>query len=191
MRLFPLALFAAAVLSAQQPVVVQNEWVKVIRAANIPSQLSRPHVHLVNRVMIHLDKGVLRIDNKETGVARDIPFRAGEVRWDPRVGLHTSENVGGSAIRIIEIELNDNPPRPRPAKLKKPHRRFQPDMENDQVRITRATLQPGEQPKETVFPTPVVAVRLSDGQSTWQPARGEAIKNDSPAPAEYVFVELK
>ena len=40
---------------------------------------------------------------RETGIARDIPFRAGDVRWDPRVGLHTSENTGGTAIRIIEL----------------------------------------------------------------------------------------
>lgn len=31
--------------------------------------------------MIHLDRGTLRIGKKEGGLAKDIPFRAGEVRF--------------------------------------------------------------------------------------------------------------
>lgn len=160
-------------------------------AANIPGQLSRPHVHLINRVMIHLDRGTMRIDNKETGVARNIPFRAGEVRWDPRVGLHTSENTGGTAIRIVEIELKDNPPRPGQLQLPKPESRFQTEMENAQVRILRSKLQPGEQPGETVFIMPVVAVRLSDGETTWLPPKSIAMKNELDHATEWIFVELK
>lgn len=193
MRHFPYALpLLAAVCLAQNPVAVENGWVRVVRAANIPSQLSRPHVHLMNRVMIHLDRGTLRIDNKETGIARDIPFRAGEVRWDPRVGLHTSENTGGTAIRIVEIELNDNPPRdaksPPAANLPPPAARYRAEMENAQVRILRATLQPREQPS---FVTPIVAVRLSDGETLFRPAHGAAVNNDLDRPSEWIFVELK
>ncbi len=188
-----LPLLAAFACPAQNPVVIQNDWVRVVRAANIPSQLSRPHVHLINRVMIHLDKGTLRIDNKETGVARDIPFRAGEVRWDPRVGLHTSENTGGTAIRIVEIELNDTPPRatPHPRKLAPPAARFRVDMENSQVRILRATLAPDERPGGAGFDTPVVAVRLSDGETLWREPGSAMVGNDTAKPAEWVFVELK
>ncbi|MFN0102256.1 MAG: hypothetical protein ACKV2U_09210 [Bryobacteraceae bacterium] len=180
---------------AQNPVVIENGWVRVVRAANIPGQLSRPHVHLINRVMIHLDRGTLRIDNKETGVAKDIPFRAGEVRWDPRVGLHTSENIGGTAIRIVEIELNDNPPRDATSKanvkLGAPAARFKTDMENAQVRILRTTLQPKEQPRDTNFATPVVAVRLSDGETSWRPANAPAVANELDQASEWIFVELK
>ena len=131
---------AAMACLAQAPVPINNEWVRVVRAANVPGQLSRPHVHLINRVMIHLDKGTLRIDNKETGVARDIPFQAGQVRWDPRVGLHTSENTGGSAIRIVEIELADKHTRATQTPLAKPASRFEIDMENAQVRVLRTTI---------------------------------------------------
>jgi hypothetical protein len=189
------AAFAASLASAQLPVIVKNDWVRVVRAANVPSQLSRPHVHLINRVMIHLDRGVLRIDNKETGIARDIPFRAGEVRWDPRVGLHTSENTGGSPIRIIEIELNDNPPRaaganPR-AKLPAPPAAFGIDLENDQVRILRVTLQPGHTAHDHTFSGPSVATRLADGETVWRSDNNTPLGNSLDKPAEWVLVELK
>lgn len=192
-----LSLLLAAACCAQNPtsVLVQNDWVRIVRAANVPGQLSRPHVHLMNRVMIHLDRGVLRIENKETGVNRDIPFRAGEVRWDPRVGLHTSENTGKTAIRIIEVELNDTPPRPpgmeQGKPLPTPPGRFRVELENAQVRILRTVLQANEQPTDTVFATPVIAVRLRDGETVFREARGAAIGNDSGESGEWIFVELK
>ena len=189
MRVFAATLFLSLICTAQNPVVVENGWVRVVRAANIPGQLSRPHVHLINRVMIHLDRGTLRIDNKETGVARDIPFTAGQVRWDPRVGLHTSENVGGSAIRIVEIELNDNPPRTAPAKLNAPPSGYKLDMENGQVRILRATLQPHQ--KTAAFSTPIVAVRLSDGDTHFRPANGPSVENSADQTSDWIIVELK
>jgi len=190
MRFF-LWVIAAVACLAQAPVPINNEWVRVIRAANVPGQLSRPHVHLVNRVMIHLDKGTLRIDNKETGVARDIPFQAGEVRWDPRVGLHTSENVGGSAIRIVEIELKDKPTRATQAPLAKPGVRFQAVMENSQVRVLRTSLTPGEEVREAAFTTPVIAVRLKDGDTRWLATGEFAVKNDGEQAGDWVLVEVK
>ena len=190
MRYFLWAIVGLVCL-AQNPLVVENEWVRVVRAANIPGQLSRPHVHLINRVMIHLDRGTLRIDNKETGIAKDIPFRAGEVRWDPRVGLHTSENTGGTAIRIVEIELKDTPPRDIKLQLPKPDARFQPELENSQVRILRTTIQPRELAGETVFATPAVAVRLRDGETHWRPAGGLPIGNELDQATEWIFVQLK
>ncbi len=194
-RLAAAAVATASLASAQLPVIVKNDWVRVVRAANVPSQLSRPHVHLINRVMIHLDRGVLRIDNKETGIARDIPFRAGEVRWDPRVGLHTSENTGGSPIRIIEIELNDNPPRaagadPK-AKLPAPPAAFGIELENDQVRILRVTLPPGQSVQDPTFHGPSVATRLGDGETIWRGDNSSPLANSLDKPAEWILVELK
>lgn len=193
MRFIRQALPFLAILPAfaQNPVVIQNDWVRVVRAQNIPGQLSRPHVHLINRVMIHLDQGSLRLDNKETGIVKNVPFRAGQIRWDPRVGLHTSENSGGTPIRIVEIELNDKPPRDPAAKLlKNPPARFRTDIENAQVRILRTTLQPGES-AGVVFPTPVVAVRMIDGETQWLAPNAPAVTNSLPKQAEWVFVELK
>lgn len=189
-----IAALAAVSLPAQQPITIENAWVRVVKAANIPGRLSRPHVHTINRVMIHLDKGVLRIDNKETGIARDIPFTAGEVRWDPRVGVHTSENVGGTHIRIVEIELNDAPPRragfdPNPT-LPPAAARYAPVLENNQTRILRLRLAPGESARESSFPGPAVATRLGDGETVWL-AANEAIENKASEPAEWILVELK
>lgn len=184
-------LFAAACL-AQNPVVVENAWVRVVSAQNKPGQLSRPHVHKMNRIMIHLDPGTLRLDNKETGTARDVPFRAGQVRWDPRVGLHTSENVSGSPIHIIEIELNDAPPRPAAAvKLTPPPKAFHQELDNAQVRILRTTLAAHAKIPASLQQTPLVAVRLTDGQTLFRPAAGEPIENDAGASAEWIVVQLK
>lgn len=147
-------------LLAQNPLVFENDFVRVVKAANVPGQKSRPHVHLVNRVMVHLDKGALQIAYPD-GTARDIPFIAGQVRWDPKVGTHTSENIGGTAIKIVEIEMKNEPPRqtkpgraPKSAKV---------ELDNAQVRILRT---------QSLFrykaKTPIVAVRLSDGHTEWR-----------------------
>ena len=87
MRQVALSILLALPALAQNPLMLENGWVRVVMGATVPGQLSRPHVHKINRVMIHLDRGTQRIANLETKTSRDIPFTAGQVRWDPRVGL--------------------------------------------------------------------------------------------------------
>ncbi|MBM3787151.1 MAG: hypothetical protein FJW30_22570 [Acidobacteria bacterium] len=157
MRLFPLI---GAALLAQNPLVFENPQVRVVKAANLPGQKSRPHVHLVNRVMVHLDKGTLQIAYPD-GTARDIPFIAGQVRWDPKVGTHTSENTGGTAIKIVEVEMKNEPP--SAIKLSKAPKKAKVEMENSQVRVLRAESLHGFRTK-----APQVAIRLSDGHAEWR-----------------------
>jgi hypothetical protein len=186
-----------AVLSAQNPLAFENASVRVVKAANVPSQKSRPHVHLVNRVMVHLDRGELLIDNMETGPRR-IPFRAGEVRWDPKVGLHTSENTGGTAIRIVEIELKNTPQAgvARTGAEKKPFRisrgTSQKELENEQVRIWRVDLQGGGKLSANLL-HPGVLVDLSDGTTSWKES-GRWVLDHSGVPdprRQWILVEIK
>lgn len=172
---------------AQNPLMLENEWVRVVMGATVPGQLSRPHVHKINRVMIHLDRGAQRIANLETKTSRDIPFVAGQVRWDPRVGLHTSENIGGTAFKIVEVELNDNPPRPAPAKLGKAP--YKVELDNPQVRVLRATLKPGE--KSPAFATPILATRLPDGDTHFHAPGGAPVENTLAQASDWIIVELK
>ncbi|MBM3758139.1 MAG: hypothetical protein FJW38_29695 [Acidobacteria bacterium] len=185
---FLLSAFVACCAFAQNPLVFENKLVRVVKAANIPTQKSRPHVHLVNRVMVHLDKGTMQIVNMETG-PKDIPFTAGQVRWDPKVGLHTSENIGGTAFRIIEIEMKNEPPTltklarvPKSAKL---------DSENPQVRVLRVPVKARSASKEVSYGAPQVVVRLSDGHTEWREKGKQSYRNDSDAAVEFVIVEVK
>lgn len=179
------AVLLAVPVFAQNPLLLENGWVRVVMGATVPGQLSRPHVHKINRVMIHLDKGTQRIANLETKTSRDIPFVAGQVRWDPRVGLHTSENVGGTAFKIVEVELNDNPPRTGPAKLQPSG--YKIDMENEQVRVVRASLTAGERP---TFMQPVVAVHLPGGETQFREAHAP-MENKYAQTSDWIIVELK
>ena len=182
-----LLLLLALPALAQNPLMLENGWVRVVMGATVPGQLSRPHVHKINRVMIHLDRGTQRIANLETKTSRDIPFTAGQVRWDPRVGLHTSENIGGTAFKIVEVELNDNPPRQGPPPAKLPATRYKIDLENPQVRVLRATLKTHEQPK---FTQPFVAVHLPAGETQFR-AANQPIDNQFDQPSDWIVVELK
>jgi len=135
-------ILAALPLVAQRPIPVDNEWARVVVAENTPGQKSRLHKHDVNRVMIHLSPGTMRLAF-EGGPVNDVKFKAGDVRWDPKGGMHTSENIGGTKYQIVEVELKKaggahtwpelDPVRLSPAVYKK-------EFENDQVRVVRVRI---------------------------------------------------
>ncbi|MBM3766436.1 MAG: hypothetical protein FJW32_13690 [Acidobacteria bacterium] len=185
---FLLSAFVAYCVFGQNPLVFENKLVRVVKAANIPTQKSRPHVHLVNRVMVHLDKGTMQIVNMETG-PNDIPFTAGQVRWDPKVGLHTSENIGGTAFRIIEIEMKNEPP--TLTKLARVPKFAKLDSENPQVRVLRVPVKARSASEEVSYTAPQVVVRLSDGHTEWREKGKQSYRNDSDAAVEFVIVEVK
>lgn len=187
MRFLLVTILLALPALAQNPLILENGWARVVMGATVPGQLSRPHVHKINRVMIHLDRGAQRIANLESNTSRDIPFTAGQVRWDPRVGLHTSENIGGTAFKIVEVELNDNPPRKSPAPAKLPPTPHKIEIENAQVRVLRVVLQPRE---STIIRQPFLAVGLPSGQTHFNPGNA-AIENKSVQATEWIIVELK
>ena len=180
MRSIVVTVLLALPALAQNPLILENGWARVVMGATVPGQLSRPHVHKITRVMIHLDRGAQRIVNLESNTAKDIPFTAGQVRWDPRVGLHTSENTGGTAFKIVEVELNDNPPRkyPPPPKI---------EIENGQVRVLRVILQPRE---STRILSPFIAVGIPSGQTHFHEGK-TVIENKSVQTTEWIVVELK
>ena len=139
MRYFLTFLLTAAAFAQAPPVPIDNEWVKVIVAQNTPGQKSRLHKHDVNRVMVHLSPGTMRLAF-EGKTPKDVKFDAGTLRWDPSGGLHTSENVGGTTYKIVEVELKKpGSPVTWPAKdpLKVAPKTYKVEFENDQVRVVR------------------------------------------------------
>ena len=212
MRLTPI--FACLLpLAAQSPVLLNNDLVRVVKASNTPGQKSRMHRHTVNRVMVHLNAGHMRLTS-DTGEARDIRFRDGEVRWDPAGGLHTSENMGPGSYQIVEIELK----KPAGAKVDWPAldpvrvdpKQYTIEFENDQVRVTRCRFAPGgstpthehQQPRVVVHLTPMnLRQTLPDGSTreakaeaggvSWGTAAKHSEVNLSTEVFEVVVVEVK
>ncbi|MDE3194928.1 MAG: hypothetical protein KGN84_01185, partial [Acidobacteriota bacterium] len=64
------------------------------------------HEHKQNRVMIYLDSGDLQIKH-ESGKVEDQHWKKGDIAWSVADGMHTSQNVSSSPLRIIEIELRN------------------------------------------------------------------------------------
>lgn len=148
--------FAAAVLAFGQDrdVPIDNRFVKVVQVHRaMPGVKTRPHLHAMNRVMIYLNAGGQTI-SYEDGKVDKLVWKAGEVLWSPRGGMHVAEIAAGEPARIVEVELKGGagkrltglPPRD-PVKVDARH--YALDFENDQVRVVRVKLGPGEK-------TPVV-----------------------------------
>ena len=211
-------LLAAALPQATPPaanlVPVDNDLVRVVNGSGAAGQKTRPHQHGMNRVMVHLDAGHQRIAYPD-GTVKDIVFKAGDVRWDPAVGTHTSENPGNTPYRIVEIEIkkpHGSPvqwPAQDPPKIDPQH--YKIEFENEQVRVMRVHYGPHESapthehalPRLTVNLTPQ-AVRLTLPDGSHPELRralhevafaGEATKhaemNLTDTPFEVVVVEFK
>jgi acetyl esterase/lipase len=199
--------------SAAGRVLVDNEYCRIVMAANTPGQKSRRHKHDVNRIMIHLDPGRMRLAFDD-GVINDVTFRAGSVRWDPAGGFHTSENTGGTYYRIVEVELK-RPGMPVQFGDKDPVRvdpkRFAVEMDNPQVRVLRARYSARDSGPPHRHDLPRVVVTLTEqgirfvmpdgstrevrnpaGQTTFAPDAAEHSEvNLLDTPFEAVLVEFK
>jgi quercetin dioxygenase-like cupin family protein len=193
---------------------VDNDWVRIVHARNIPGQKSRLHKHDRNRVMVHLDAGHMRLAYQD-GAVKDVRFRAGEVRWDPAGGLHTSETVGPGSYRIVEIELKRSPgvpPQPSPLDpVKVDPRHYAVELDNDQVRVIRARYGPRDAAPMHEHALPRVTVNLTDqavrltvpdgSNSELRRSAGEVVFTPTPArhsevnladqPFEVILVEIK
>ena len=138
-NILALAALTAALLPAAGP-ILDNDQVRVLDVSNAVGQHSQMHKHDVNRVMIHLDAGHMRL-KYDNGQVKDVRFKPGEVRWDPAVGMHTSENAGKTPYRIVELELKK--PHgvavswPAIDPLKAAPNRYTLLFENEQVRVVR------------------------------------------------------
>lgn len=208
-----LALACTTVWGQSNPVKFDTELVRVLDVTNTPGQKSRLHRHAVNRVMVHLDAGRMRLSYEDVS-KQDLEWRAGQVRWDAAGGMHTSENTGGGSFRIVEIEVKKpgvgtavfvelDPVRVAP-------KQYIVELENDQVRVVRARFSGNESvplhehrlPRVVVFLTDYrVQVTSEDGKITQMAGKAGDIampgparhseKNLSEADFEVIAVELK
>ena len=149
MRTGFLTLSLACVAFAQRGVPVENEHVRVVTVVDAPRPAPtgepRYHDHDMNRVMIYLDEGAQRLTYKDGRVV-DRPVKPGLVVWDPKLqGLHVSSNPTDKKFRIVEVELRRKPQTFTPPALDpvKVHPSgYKVELDNEQVRIVRATIAP-------------------------------------------------
>ena len=144
MRL-PAVLILCATSAFAQPadtrVKIENEYVRVLIATDLPRTKSAPHKHDFNRVMVYLDAGEMEIRHEGGRVEKQVR-RAGEIAWSAAGGIHTSENLLNRTLRIVEVELK-KPPSGKPFQvsardpLKVNAKHCVPAFDNDQVRVMR------------------------------------------------------
>jgi hypothetical protein len=179
-----------------------------------PHHIGKMHDHKVNRVMIYLTKGDIRITGAD-GKINDQHWKPGDVAWNAAGGMHTSEVVGDAPVRIIEIELKPGEGRKPVATgpldpVKVDPKRYSVLFENDQVRVLRAkyaahdkgVLHEHTRDRVTVFLTEAdMRVTTPDGKTTtsagplghtsWGQTARHTETNASDGVFEVVAVEMK
>ena len=202
------------IMMAFQPPVLENDAVLVHMAVDQPHSKSALHHHDLDRVMIYLDNGRMRIANAN-GKIEDQTWKAKQVAWSAAGGDHTSENVGDQVLRIIEIELKPSPAAENPFKIspldpvKVDPGRFHLELENEKVRVFRGTYGPNQVGRMHEHLHDRVVAYLTTGQITVTAPDGkEEVKHLTAntvswgmstkhqekignAPVEMVVVELK
>jgi len=140
-RLYLLGLSVAACLFAQTPPTLENDQVRVLTVTDQPHAKTALHEHKLNRVMLYLKPGEQEIISQD-GKKTTLKFKAGDVKWSPASGMHTSEIVSGSPVTIIEFEVKKPGDPSKSATtaldpLKVAPKIYKLEFENDQVRVVR------------------------------------------------------
>jgi mannose-6-phosphate isomerase-like protein (cupin superfamily) len=162
-------MLCAAALSAQPAhAPIENEYVRVVWATDKP--VDKPgalHEHKQNRVMIYLDPGTMRIAYAD-GKVDNQHWKAGDIAWSPANGMHTSQNVGKTPLRIVEIEVRKGSAETKAGAYK--------TIDNAQVHVYRSSKAPGGDKQ-------YVAVNPKTGDAVWDKLPG--------GPGPFVIAEMK
>jgi hypothetical protein len=205
--LAPLTLLLSAGLQAQNapaPAAItqklDTDQARVIVATLKPHTPSvSANGHATDRVLIYLDEGVMT--RKEGDQTTKIEFHRGDVRWRPRSGAYTAENLSDHPIRILEVDLKGPPKGPLPVTkidptiVDPPH--YKVAFENDAVRVLRIHMGPNEKSPMHEHNLNRVVLYLNDqGNSKADDVRmagpgTHTEENASAQPADRIAVELK
>jgi len=195
-------------------VKIDNESVRVLNVIDQPHHPSELHRHAVNRVMIYLTPGDLTVRYQD-GKVDEQHWKAGQVAWSPAGGMHVSENVGGTPLHIIEVELKNAAPKAPVRNPKLDPVAIDPKhnvllFENAQVRVFRSWRESGGtemmhehagEGRVGVFLTDLNGtVKLADGSSSplhvkagdvsWSAPVTHATTNVGPNRLEMIVVEV-
>jgi quercetin dioxygenase-like cupin family protein len=183
-----LMLLLPLTLLAQRPVPIENEWARVVIANSAPGPKGQLHKHDMNRVMIYLDKATNSLEYQD-GKSKVISASPGEVQFDPKGGMHTSQNTGSAPFRVVEIELKkEGGPVtfPKNDMLKVAPKIYHLELENNQVRVIRVKLAPHQKIAEHEHLLSRVIVPLTEVESEITAADGTKTTSKSK-PGDAVF----
>jgi uncharacterized RmlC-like cupin family protein len=167
MRTIFVSLILAGLLSAAERVAtpIENDQVRVLDVTVKPHEKTRLHEHKINRVMIYLDDGAQHFEYQGKGPS-DLKWKAGQALWSPAAGMHVAEITSTKPVRIIEVELKKPTGGQQasgpldPVKVDRKH--YHVEFENDQVRVVRVKIGPGETAPKHEHKLNRVVVYLSD-----------------------------
>jgi quercetin dioxygenase-like cupin family protein len=153
MRLFlslSIALTATS-LMAQDPLkvspndyklVLENQWVRVLRSQRGPHEKAPMHQHSAH-VVVYLTDLHQRVTAPD-GKVQEITHKAGDVVY-AAAGKHAEENLSDKPLEAVVIELKDGAPKSPPVTLdpvKLDPKYHTVPVENDRVRVLRTVLEP-------------------------------------------------
>jgi quercetin dioxygenase-like cupin family protein len=218
----------AGLLGQGTPPSLENDQVKVIYANDQPHHRGTPHEHKLNRVMVYLTAGRQVITPQTRGsldpvatvtTKGDEPtvmdLKAGEVRWSPASGMHTSEVTSDAPLKIVEVEIKKGGDPSKavktpldPVKVDPAH--YKVEFENSQVRVVRVTFPPHYKVPLHEHTLNRVVVYITDqngrmttpdgkvdnaqhkaGEASWGAPTKHQEENLNDKPFEAVVVELK
>jgi quercetin dioxygenase-like cupin family protein len=203
LRIVFVCILTALALLAQPPsdVKVDTPQARAIVATLQPHQSNPAHEHPMNRVLVFLDSGEIKLTNP-AGKVEKIAFKAGDARWSPAGAGNVSENTTDHPVQIVEIELKNAPPRPpMPTTKLDPTvtdaNRYKVAFENDQVRVLRVryAAREGGAKHEHILNRVVVNVTdQANGKARevhMSGAMTHSEENSLDQPVERIAVELK
>ncbi len=120
---------------------IDNDQAHVIVAHDQPHVKGKLHEHKLDRVMIYLQAGKQDFVSQD-GKKSTLTWKAGDVRWSPAAGMHTSEIVSDQPVTIVEVEVK-KPGDPNVKvttpldPLKVDPKDYKLEFENSKVRVIR------------------------------------------------------
>ena len=142
---FYVALLVGFGLLAQTPPPpIDNDQARVVVAQDQPHQKGQLHQHKVNCVMIYLQAGRQEV-TPEGGKKVTLQWKAGDVKWSPAGGMHTSQIVSDKPVTIIEVEVKKDGDPSKTVNtpldpLKVDPKDYKLEFENSQVRVIRVKM---------------------------------------------------
>lgn len=94
---------AVAVNPGKYTVLLENEYVRVIRYEIKPGESEEIHTH-PPKLSYVLTGGTLRIVPEE-GAAFEVTETAGSAVWRGAFGKHHAENIGATGVEILLVEV--------------------------------------------------------------------------------------
>jgi uncharacterized RmlC-like cupin family protein len=149
----------------------------VVVAHDQPHKKGAAHEHKLDRVMIYLHAGRQEI-TPQGGKTNTLVFKAGDVKWSPASGMHTSEIVSDQTVTIVEVEVKKDGDPAKTATspldpLKVDPKDYKLEFENSKVRVVRVKMPAGHKVPLHEHMLNRVVVYLSDQNGTMTSSDGQ------------------